>query len=198
MTRDESIELSVKLGKEYEQLKKLEDNIVDLDRRVAIPADTDKKHYSVFSYFVKPLAISFIVIGVLSIPAFVILSISAFLAQSGYDGYDNTPAIVGLFLVFIFALIHFIGGFYARKKAKQMNMIEEDRVAANLKIKKEQKATIEDLMGKLAEREKDLSKYNSLVPSSLRSKEGMNKIKILLMSNKAGTFEEAVELLNRH
>ena len=48
MTRDESIALSVKLGREYEQLKKLEDNIVDLDRRVAIPADTDKKHYSVF------------------------------------------------------------------------------------------------------------------------------------------------------
>lgn len=198
MTRDESIALSVKLGKEYEQLKKLEDNIVDLDRRVAIPADTDKKHYSVFSYFVKPLAISFIVMVVLAIPAFIILSISAFLAQSGYDGYDNAPTVVGLFLVFIFALIHFIGGFYARKKAKQMNMIEEDRVAANLKIKKEQKAAIEDLMGNLAEREKELSNYNSLIPSSLRSKEGMNKIKILLMSNKAGTFEEAVELLNRH
>ena len=42
MTRDESIALSVTLGKEYEQLKKLEDNIVDLDRRVAIPADTDR------------------------------------------------------------------------------------------------------------------------------------------------------------
>ena len=54
------------------------------------------------------------------------------------------------------------------------------------------------LVEKFAEYEKELSNYNSLVPSSLRSKEGMNKIKILLMSNKAGTFEEAVELLNRH
>ena len=197
MTRDESIALSVKLGKEYEQLKKLEDNIVDLDRRVAIPADTDRKHYSVFSYIAKPLAISFIVIGVLSIPAFFILSISAFLAQSGYDGYDNTPVVVGLILFFIFALINVIGVFYAKKKAAQMNMIEEDRVVANLKIKKEQKATIEELMEKLAEGEKKMSSYNSLVPSSLRSKEGMNKVKIMLMSDKAGTFEEAVGLLTK-
>ena len=198
MNRDESIALAVKLGKEYEHLAKLEENITDLDRRIASPADVSRKHFSIFTYFSKFLIGSIITLGAMSVPAFFYISVANFLVQSGQEEYRNYPLYIVLIVVFVFALIHFIGGFCARKKLKQMNQIEEDRVNANLKLKKEQKATLEDLITQYDDHSKNLSSYNDLVPPLLRSKEGMNKIKFLLLQNKADTFEQAVDLLKTY
>lgn len=196
MTRDESIALAYKLSKEYDHLKRLEENITGLEKRVAVPADADIRQYHAFSYFTKPLVASLIVATALVIPGYMLASISNFLYKSGGDTIVFTPMMVFLFIAFIFALIHFIGGFYARAKCAEMNRIEKERVFSNLKLKKEQKKTIESLKEEYIEYSEYLEKYDSLIPPPARNKESMDRIRVMLMSGKAETFEEAVRIIS--
>lgn len=197
MTREESIGLADRLSEDYSLIRSLDKNIDDLEKQIAVPADIDRQHFSLFTYFKKYFIGSLITLGAMSVFAYFWISIFNFLIASGDESYKNYPLYIILIVVFVFALIHFVGGFKARKKLEEMNKLEEERIYAKRMEKKEQKATLEKLRAQRLECTEELQSYEDIIPAPLRNRLDMENIKHMLMINKAWTFEEAVRLYTK-
>ena len=194
MTKEEGIDLAIELAKKYDAAEKILEKISDLEERIRRPDDESVKRYSSFDFFTPFLAGSFITAFVLGIPAFMMCSVSRFLYMSGNESYKNTPYVVMLILIAVFALIHLIGGFVARKKRDINNESAANAIYANRKLKETFKHDIEDYKEQLYKIAEELGEYDDIIPSNLRSKAKMDRVKFFLISKKAETFEDALTL----
>ena len=121
MTKDESIALAEKLGKEYMSLTQMQAKISDYEDRLSKPVDDSRKHANVFDFFSKCLGGSIITAFILAIPGYFWAGMANYIAKSnGTYTHDHLIDVIAL-IVIIFALIHLIGGFVARKRLKDFN-----------------------------------------------------------------------------
>ena len=194
MTRDESIALLTGMIDKSIKARNLDKKITSLEDELRSAFDVDRKHYKPFHYFKKTLVASLIVLSALSLFAYILISIALFLVKSGELSYRYYPIFIVIIVLFIFALIHFTGGLLARKKARQMNRIEEERIESILRHKEETKDLLEKLKAQRIGYSEELGKNAALIPADLRNIPDMTNLKRLLTDNKAETLEEAVEL----
>jgi len=195
MTRDESIKLASELSKKYQNNEQIRAQITDYEARIERPIEFDIKHYTVFDFFKKYLAASFIVTFVLSIPTFMFCAVCEFLYKSGNTEYANSHINGMLFLVGVFALIHLIGGFVARKKTKANNDATDYALRANIRLKQSLKKDVMELEELLFKSQEDLEKYNDMIPSGLRDSSSMNRLKAVLLASKAEDFADGISYL---
>ena len=197
MTKDESIDLAVKLHKDYEEIEKLLNKISENENQIMRLAGTYPKHYSAFSYFMPYLLASLITLLLSLIPAGFVISIAIFLDKSNRnDTYSYMPYAVALTIAAIFALIHLIGGFVARNKSRYMNNLEQERFRGEQRKRERLLYENEDLKVLLYKQESNLNEFNEIVPTELRNSGKMNAVKRLLLSGKADNFNDAVTLLS--
>lgn len=195
MTKDESIALAEKLGKEYMSLTQMQAKISEYEDRLSKPVDDSRKHANVFDFFSKCLGGSIITAFILAIPGYFWAGMANYIAKSnGTYTHDHLIDVIAL-IVIIFALIHLIGGFVARKRLKDFNHAEDDRIQADIKLRESMKHDVEELKEMFSKETGKLSEYDSLVPEEYRTYGSMLKVKTFLTSGKAETFEEALDLI---
>ena len=192
MTREESISIALKLGKDYQAQEKILHLIADHEKRIARPLDESVRYYTVFDFFNKYLAASFIVTFTLAIPTYIFCAVSEFLYKSGNPEYANSHIKGILFLIIVFALIHLFGGIAARKKRDACNASAENTIRADIKLKKELKKDIADLCVQYDKNQEELEKYNDMVPEELRNSVSMNRLRAVLLANEAEDFEAGI------
>lgn len=195
MNREESIALAYEISKGYHEQEKLQAKIEDLDKRIARPINENIKHYTAFEFFTKFLAASFIVTFALSIPTFIFCGISEFLYKSGNTEYANSHIKGMLFLAGVFALIHLIGGFIARKKRDENNRSAGNAIMANEKLRESLKKDLRDLLEQYDKNCERLKNYDEIVPEELRRSVCMDRLKAILLTNKAEDFEEGIRYI---
>ena len=162
---DRSGETAFTLRKKQLEQEKIQLQIADLEKRIARPADEGIRHYKAFEFFKGFLKASIIVTAVLAVPSFIYCGISNFLYKSGNPDYANPEIKAVLFLVGIFALIHLIGGFVARKRRDENNRSADNALEANLKRKESLKKELEDLIERYNNNLKDLENYDDTIPN---------------------------------
>ena len=118
---DRSGDITFTVRKKELELEKLRMQIADLEKTIARPADENIRHYTAFEFFKGFLIASFIVTAVLALPTILYVQISNFLYKAGEYDYSYPELKAILFLAGIFALIHLIGGFVARKRRDANN-----------------------------------------------------------------------------
>ena len=192
MTREESISMALKLSKDYQAQEKILNLIADLDKRIKTPVDVTVRHYSVFDFFNKYLAASFIVTFALAIPTYVYCAVSEFLFRSGNISCGNSQIKGIFFLVTVFALIHLFGGIAARKKRDASNASVQSTIKANEKRREELKKDILELCSQYDKNQEELEKYNDMVPEGFRNSLSMNRLKAVLLANEAEDFEAGI------
>jgi type VI protein secretion system component VasK len=155
----ESRDTAINRRKKELELETLQKQIEDLEKRIARPADEGIRHYNAFDFFTGFLKASIIVTVILAVPACFYCGISNFLYKSGNTDYANSGIKAFLFLVGVFALIHLVGGFIARKRRDENNKAADFTIAANLKRKETLKKELEDLEEQYAQKQNELRSY---------------------------------------
>jgi len=150
-----SVEPAFTLRKKQLEQEKLAMQIADLERSIARPADEGIRRYSAFEFFT----------AVLAVPSYIYCGISNFLYKSGNPDCANPEIKAVLFLAGIFALLHLIGGFVARKRRDAYNNSVDNTIAANLKRKESLKKELEDLKERYNNNLMDLESCDDTVPN---------------------------------
>lgn len=96
-------------------------------------------------------------------------------------------------LVF-FMVIHVIGGIYARKKRDKLNAVIDEDVSYRARCCEDNQNKSMNLRARLTILQENLSVYNDRVPTDLRKYAGMQKVKKLLKSGEAKSFDDAVAM----
>ena len=159
----ESRDTAINKRKKELELQTLQKQIEDLEKRIARPADEGIRHYTSFECFKGFLKASIIVTAILAVPAYFYCSVSNFLYKSGNTDYANSGIKAFLFLAGVFALIHLIGGFVARKRRDENNKAADFTIEANLKRKETLKKELEDLEIQYAQKLDELRSYDDTI-----------------------------------
>lgn len=193
MTRDESVALANKLFIGYSLIERTQEKINNNETELHKIDQMTPAHYSAFRYFTPFFVASIIVAVVMLLPATIFISIFNFLAQStgGNQGTEAAYTMLAIYIVVI-SLIHLIGGFSARKKSWYMNMLEEENVNANKRKGDRLREENNELRSTLETAKKDVSEFDDLIPSKLRTSHKMMEAKRLLLSGKAEDLADAV------
>ena len=196
MTRNESIALAVKLHKEFKEIEKLQDQISENEKTVSHLYELEPKRYYAVNYFTPYFGSSIIFLLVILIPAYCIVAVSNFIDKNNHnDELAYMPYAVAFVIAFIFALIHLIGGFVARHKSRYMNNLEIQRVLGEKRKIKRLQCEKEELMTSLNEVNSRLEENNILIPSDFRNSKKMADVKRMLLSGKAKSFDDAIQIL---
>ena len=100
---------------------------------------------------------------------------------------------VALWIPFVFFMvIHVIGGVYARKKRDKLNKVIDDDICYRARCCEDNQNKCVNLKARMRMLQDDLSVYNERVPIEIRKRNGMLKVRKLLESGKAITFDEAI------
>lgn len=162
---NESRDTAVNTRKKELELETIQKQIHDLEKRIARPADEGIRHYTASEFFKGFLKASVIVTAVLAVPSYIYCGISNFLYKSGNPDCANPEIKAVLFLAGIFALLHLIGGFVARKRRDAYNNSVDNTIAANLKRKESLKKELEDLKERYNNNLMDLESCDDTVPN---------------------------------
>lgn len=162
---NESRDTAVNTRKKELELETIQKQIQDLEKRIARPADEGIRYYTASEFFKGFLKASVIVTAVLAVPSYIYCGISNFLYKSGNPDCANPEIKAVLFLAGIFALLHLIGGFVARKRRDAYNNSVDNTIAANLKRKESLKKELEDLKERYNNNLMDLESCDDTVPN---------------------------------
>ena len=186
MTKEESIAFAEKLGdlyKSYERLKKeIEDNKSQLSKN----RDTGMtKTYSAFRFFWPYL-----------IYAAVSLEVCYFIGSllSNSTGLALFFMLGALVLPIVFLAV---GGTRARRLRDESNRSAIEAAQNRRKHMDDLKSETAALDRKAAKKAAEIKTYDSMIPLAFRNSASMAKTVLLLRSNKAETFTEAIEMLRK-
>ena len=197
MNREESIELACDLNREYESAEQLGAKIKEYERKLAKPADTYKEKRSLFYYYKSYIKVSVITTLLLLLPAHIISGIAEFLAQS-YSNHSHIAFMMPfLFLAIAIVLINVAGVLISKRKLKNFYLSEDERIREELELRDTWKHELSDLMDQFEDLSGKLDKYNNLVPDEYQTQRHMKRVEDLLLTNKADSFEEAIELIDK-
>ena len=163
---DRSGDITFTVRKKELELEKLRMQIADLEKTIARPADENIRHYTAFEFFKGFLIASFIVTAVLALPTILYVQISNFLYKAGEYDYSYPELKAILFLAGIFALIHLIGGFVARKRRDANNASADNAIESNLRRKEALKKELEDLREQYRNNLEELERSGVTAPTA--------------------------------
>ena len=186
-SREDDISLANTLSAKYAELEKIHGDITDTEFAMKkCEVSTTPPRYSTFRFFwpffIIALGVCFAVTLIASLIAVGANSeIGMFFAE--LLGYLSVPAtlVVGIFIAI------------ARRNAANRELEAKENI---LNIKNEELHNkVVQLRKRQGELSIELDKYKSRVPSMLRNKNQMLKIKTMLETGKAQSFDEAVEMI---
>lgn len=183
MTLEESITFVEKLKYKYNEIEKLERQVMDNEALLSKPLLLDQRKYSFFRFFWVNLIWAAI--------AYIVMLIITAIATSNEVAF-------GIFLALMFIIpvvILVVGAIRAKKRCDEENaFIAEDNEQAIEKMRKLEKDTAE-LRSKLAVKKGALAKDSAAIPEYLRKGSVLAQIKTLLQTGKASNIQEAIALL---
>ena len=186
MTKEESIVFAEKaqaLYKNYERIKKeIEDNKSQLSRP---GPDGELKRYSAFRFFWPYL-----------IYAVVALNVFYLFAQLSARATGLALLLLAAALI-VPVILLIVGGVTARNKRDSANALAVRAVNDRRRHLEELKKETSVLETKRVKMAAELKEYEALIPLSHRNSASMSKVSLLLKSNKAETFTQAVDLLRQ-
>lgn len=193
MTRDESLELVTKLYVEYSLIENYQEKIKSNEEKIDEIDKMKAKHYSSLTYFTPKFVASVIVAGVMLLPSYFFYGIARFLAQFNRTNDDKEAVIIILAAyIIVIGLIHLIGGFSARRKSSYMNMLERENVNAEKRKAERLREENAELKTALNTAIEDVSKYDDLIPSELRSSKKLMEAKRRLLSGEDADLENVI------
>ena len=186
-TREGGIMLANKLANQYETLEKLKDEITDIEFNIKkTQVSSTPPRYSTFRFF-WPFFI--IALGV----SFAVTLVSALFAASvNSEGLLVLSEILGYLSIPVVLLI---GLFVAKARRNAANEeLEAKEMTIMRKVDDMHKRVVE-LRNRQSRINIELAEYKDLVPMTMRNKNQMLRVKTLLETGRAQTFEEAVEMI---
>ena len=189
---EDPIELADYLADKYDSLQTMERDIGICESNIAKNQSfVSPARYSSFRFFIPFFIVSILVF----VFGAGFLTIQSFLMSSNGDPSGRLLNRVALWIPFVFFMvIHVIGGVYARKKRDKLNAVIDDDIIYRARCCEDNQNKSMNLKARLTILQEDLSVYNDRVPIGLRKRTGMQKVKKLLESGKAKTFDEAVAM----
>lgn len=180
-----SINLASELANKYAASAKLKVEINDTEFSLKkIEISPNPPRYSFFRFYWP-----FFIIALIA--CFIVTLIFAFIAagvrnsEAGYAlaeimGYLSVPVVL------------VIGIFIAKKRREAANEELEAKERTLVRKSEDLKKKLAELRNEQNEINNALSEFKDIVPASMRSKEQMLKVKAMLETGKADTFEDAV------
>ncbi len=191
-TDQDPIELADYLAEKYDSLRSMERDIGICESNIAKNRSfVSPARYSSFRFFVPFFIVSILVF----IFGAGFLTIESFLMSSNGDPAGKMLNRVALWIPLIFFMvIHVIGGVYARKKRDKFNAVIDDDLRYRERCCEENQNKCMNLSARMRILKEELSVYNEHVPIGLRKRNGMLKVRKLLESGEANTFDEAIAI----
>ncbi len=203
MDRKESIGLAERLQDQFADMEKTEKEIRDREEKLAKPLGS-------FEYEEPPVGIGTsamrILMAVILVIIWVFFGIYIFTAAiiedlvTGSGGTYQSIAFYALLIVtVVFIAFTLVLKIRREKKSKDYmkNMKKKDEEYA-----RRRRSDMQNELNYLKERhaaiESDLSAYHELIPEKFRSRYYMSKVKMMLQSEKAQSFDEAIDKLSEN
>ena len=187
VSKEESIALAEKLKTEYGAVERLQKEITENETSLKKPLTFSGRRYSAFRFFWP-----FFIFAYLALNGVFLVGV---IASSGSD--DGTGITITVLLAFASAIgLLIFGGVRAGRKRDALNeeLIEQENHMRQRRREIENKTV--ELKTKLKNKKQELSEYQSLVPIKFRTKHYMEKVVILLQSDRAENFQDALKALN--
>jgi hypothetical protein len=186
MSKEESIALAEKLKVEYSTIERLHKEVSENETALRRPISLSGRRYSAFRFFWP-----FLIYAYLALNAVLILGVIFASADDTGSGY-----MITLFLAFGTAVgLLIFGGVRAGRKRDSLNeelYWDEQNI---LKKQKELENRTAELKVKLKNKKNDVAEYQKIVPSKYRTKYYMERVILLLQTDRATDFNDAIKSL---
>lgn len=185
MTKEESIAFAEKLGEQYKSYERIMKEIEDNKAQLSMPEPGMVKQHSAFKFFWPYLIYAVVSLNVCYL-------IANFLSRS--TGLALFFLLLALVLPVVFLIV---GGTSSRRRRDELNQLAVSAANNRRKHLDELKGETAALERKAAKKASELKEYQSIIPLAYRNSASMAKAVLLLRSNKAETFTDAVDLLRK-
>lgn len=186
MSKEESIALAEKLRDEYSAIERLQREINDNQTALKKPVVFSGRRYSMFRFFWPFFIFAYLALIVVYIIGIIISA-----------GNDDPDGILASFFIAIAAAVGILifGGIHASRKRDRLNeqLGEEEHMIR--KRQRDLETHTSESMRKLTIKKKGVSEYQNLVPSRFRTKHYMERVLILIRTDRAADFYEAIGML---
>ena len=187
LSKEESIALAEKLRDEYSSIERLQRELGDNQTALQRPVILSGKRYSAFRFFWP-----FLIYAYIALNAFYIIGM---IISAGNN--DETGIAFG-FVIGLCAAVGLLifGGIRAGRKRDMRNeeiAEEEDMI---LRRHKDLETRTSQIITKLNNKKRGVSEYQNLVPIKYRTKHYMDRVLILIQTDRAAGFYEAIDMLD--
>ena len=186
LSKEESIALAEKLRDEYSAIERLQRELGDNQAALQRPVILSGRRYSAFRFFWPFLIYAYIALNAIYLIGMIISAGSNDETGIAFGFIIGLCAAVGL-LIF--------GGIRAGRKRDIRNeeiAEEEDMIRRR---HKDLETRTSEIITKLNNRKRGVSEYQNLVPIKYRTKHYMDRVLILIQTDRAAGFYEALEML---
>lgn len=186
MSKEESIALAEKLRDEYSAIERLQRELGDNQAALQRPVILSGRRYSTFRFFWPFLIYAYIALNAFYLIGMIISAGSNDETGIAFGFVIGLCAAVGL-LIF--------GGMRAGRKRDMRNeeiAEEEDMIRRR---HKDLETRTSEIITKLNNKKRGVSEYQNLVPIRFRSKHYMDRVLVLIQTDRAAGFYEAIDML---
>lgn len=187
MSKEESIALAEKLRDEYSAIERLQREINDNQTALKKPVVLSGKRYSMFRFFWPFFIYAYIAL-------YVIYLVGIFISA----GINEVDGIIASLFISIAAAVGLLifGGIYASRKRDRLNEQLGEEEYMIRKRQRDLETHTAEIMNKLSIKKKGVSEYQNLVPIRFRKKHYMERVLILIQTDRAAGFYEAIDMLD--
>lgn len=201
MDLNESIALAKKLQDLFADLEKTEKDIKHYEEELEKPLRTCKYEPSIQGAGESALKAIMIVFSILLFLVFAFYILLMALVKDFASGGKGTYEGIALFVIVLLAVGIIIMNLIikARRDEKEKRYIQEQQTNDEtyaLKKREDMQKELDALERKRDYLATQLSPYNGLVPEKFRSRYYMSKVRMMLQSEKAKSFDEALGMLS--
>ena len=187
MSKEESIALAEKLRDEYSVIERLQKEVNENQTALQKPVVLSGRRYSMFRFFWPFFIYAYIALNAIYLVGMIISSES-----------NDGDGIIFAFLFGLTAAVGLLifGGVHAGRKRDRLN--EEIGEEENMirKRHRDLETRTAELITKLNNKKRGVSEYQNLVPIRFRTKHYMERVLILIQTDRAADFYEALGILN--
>lgn len=186
MSKEESIALAEKLRDEYSVIERLQKEVNENQTALQKPVVLSGRRYSMFRFFWPFFIYAYIALNAIYLVGMIISS-----------GSNDGDGIIFAFLLGLAAAVGLLifGGVHAGRKRDRLN--EEIGEEENMirKRHRDLETRTAELITKLNNKKRGVSEYQNLVPIRFRTKHYMERVLILIQTDRAADFYEALGML---
>lgn len=189
MSKEESIAVAEKLKEEYTVIERLQKEVNENETALKRPVTLSGKRYSAFRFFWPFFIYAYI--------AFLVIYFIGLLISAANDDVEGIFFTVILAFAAAIGLLIFGGNYAGRKRAiKNAEIAEEENMIR--KRHKDLEARTSELKSKLTAKRQSVSERQNLVPIRFRKKHYMERILILIQTDRAADLYEAIDIISKN